>query len=471
MKNYKEIPGLENYLINKNGKIKKITGIYIKTTGNIYVALSKEKQRKTFLIGTLVSEVFNLKNHNKEGYRLINLDSDKTNNKLSNLKWISRKKYNKKFPGPLKGKTYREIYGTEHPKCGFQRGENNVAKRPEVREKIINKLRDFKYKMMRKIHIDEDGNKYRSSFEVDVKNHLVKLGLKFDYKKHYENKIKIKDKIFIPDFLFKASEITKKHPKRNRKILIEITGSVFPEWRKKFIEKIDYIVEHDKEKKYFIIIVTYPRIYHYYCFLNQKYGSERVHVFSFGDPEIENNCRTLVNKKITNIDYTHFLPWHERSCSQLHGHSSEIELKITGFFGLELEPWLIDFSKIKKIVKKAVNCIDHKLIINTTSSKIKYSKDKKYINIKTITKKGNYEIKAPSKTVTLLNFDTTAENLSFYIAEKIAILLPSSIFRVEVTLDEGINNAAKAIYQKQIPEIKNIFTKEFKKIVKFHASY
>lgn len=35
-----------------------------------------------------------------------------------------------------KGKTYKEIYGENRPRCGFKSGEDNVSKKPEIREKI-----------------------------------------------------------------------------------------------------------------------------------------------------------------------------------------------------------------------------------------------------------------------------------------------------------------------------------------------
>jgi hypothetical protein len=35
----------------------------------------------------------------------------------------------------LKGKTYEEIYGDREVKCGFKKGEDNVAHRPDVKEK------------------------------------------------------------------------------------------------------------------------------------------------------------------------------------------------------------------------------------------------------------------------------------------------------------------------------------------------
>lgn len=45
----------------------------------------------------------------------------------------------------VRGKTYTEIYGKDSSFCGFQRGENNVAKRVEVRNKISKILKEGRH--------------------------------------------------------------------------------------------------------------------------------------------------------------------------------------------------------------------------------------------------------------------------------------------------------------------------------------
>lgn len=86
-----------------------------------------------------------------------------------------------------KGKTYAEIYGNRKVKCGFQRGENNVAKRPEIRERIsigvrksyedqnlINRRRQRLLKgpilTRNKTVSDNYGNLYRSKLEAAFSN-------------------------------------------------------------------------------------------------------------------------------------------------------------------------------------------------------------------------------------------------------------------------------------------------------------
>jgi len=41
-----------------------------------------------------------------------------------------------------KGMTYMEIYGTKRPNCGYKPGELNIAKRPEIRKKISNAVKE-----------------------------------------------------------------------------------------------------------------------------------------------------------------------------------------------------------------------------------------------------------------------------------------------------------------------------------------
>lgn len=48
----------------------------------------------------------------------------------------TRQKLSESKKGVNKGKTYKEIYGTDEPGCGFKSGDENAAKRPEVRKKI-----------------------------------------------------------------------------------------------------------------------------------------------------------------------------------------------------------------------------------------------------------------------------------------------------------------------------------------------
>jgi hypothetical protein len=53
----------------------------------------------------------------------------------------TKQKISKANKGKNKGKTYKEIYGSDNPGCGFKSGDEHVCKRPEVRKKLSENAR------------------------------------------------------------------------------------------------------------------------------------------------------------------------------------------------------------------------------------------------------------------------------------------------------------------------------------------
>jgi 6-pyruvoyltetrahydropterin/6-carboxytetrahydropterin synthase len=83
-----------------------------------------------------------------------------------------------------------------------------------------------------------------------------------------------------------------------------------------------------------------------------------------------NQYFSLIKKKIGSIfiedpslsfDYAHILPLVKK-CSILHGHTSTVMVEIIG----KMENGLvIDFSDAKRLIKEAINDLDHKFFINS----------------------------------------------------------------------------------------------------------
>jgi hypothetical protein len=161
----------------------------------------------------------------------------------------------------LKGKTYKEIYGDKKVKCGFQRGDKNIAKQAEIRKKIsdgvkasytpeLKQLRseqayktNFIHNHYNKNKPDKLGNLYRSKLEVLFANLLIDNDIKFDYEKAIplcNGKIKIVDFI-IDDFIY-----------------IEVSGYAYKNWQMDFIEKINLLKQSINEEN-IIYLLTYDK--------------------------------------------------------------------------------------------------------------------------------------------------------------------------------------------------------------------
>lgn len=166
-------------------------------------------------------------------------------------------------PNPNKGKTYLEIYGTTNPKCGFKKGEANIAKKPEIRKKIsegVKKSYTPELRLKRSIQArnnlkfltgggyksrktsDNYGNYFRSSLEAEFSNFLIENNINYEYEK-IVNMINGRKKIV--DFVI------------DNDILIEVSDYVFDDWQKTFNEKMKLLRNTFDPSEKILILITY----------------------------------------------------------------------------------------------------------------------------------------------------------------------------------------------------------------------
>ena len=163
----------------------------------------------------------------------------------------------------LKGKTYKEIYGTDIPKCGFRKGDDNQAKKEDVKIKIskgvkksyTEELKEVRRQEMYK-RIDEGrlnnfhglkyenskGEKYRSNLEVLFSEILITNNISYKYEVTYKlnnGQRKIVDFV-LEDF-----------------ILVEITGYAYTNWQLAFQKKIKLLRESVDNP---ILVLTYSEM-------------------------------------------------------------------------------------------------------------------------------------------------------------------------------------------------------------------
>lgn len=159
----------------------------------------------------------------------------------------------------LKGRSYLEIYGTKVPKCGFQSGENNIAKDPWIRRKIsvgvrksyVNNKRLIELRrsqltkrnlagiMTHKKYQNKYGEWFRSRLEVHFSEILHRHKLEYEYEVPillYDGSCKIVD--------FKIADI-----------LVEVSGFAYDSWRKDFVQKMKKLRRSTDSQ---ILVLTYP---------------------------------------------------------------------------------------------------------------------------------------------------------------------------------------------------------------------
>ena len=135
------------------------------------------------------------------------------------------------------------------------------------------------------------------------------------------------------------------------------------------------------------------------------------------------------------FDYAHILPLVEK-CSIIHGHTSTIMIEIIGEMKNNL---VIDFSEAKKIIKQALNQIDHKFFINKRYLK---KEEDNHIFIEFDGPKGYFNLKMPKDTTFLLDGEATVENLSTEIIKMLSYKMPDNVQAIGVYIYEGVNKGA-----------------------------
>jgi 6-pyruvoyltetrahydropterin/6-carboxytetrahydropterin synthase len=139
-----------------------------------------------------------------------------------------------------------------------------------------------------------------------------------------------------------------------------------------------------------------------------------------------------------NFDYAHTLPQVEK-CSVLHGHTSSVMVEI---IGSKKDGMIIDFGDAKRIVKQALDTIDHKFFINR---KYLVDEDNGHYKVSFLGPKGTFDIKVPKNTAYVLNDEATVENLASELLKIMAPKMPRNVQGLGVYVYEGFSKGAHVI--------------------------
>jgi 6-pyruvoyltetrahydropterin/6-carboxytetrahydropterin synthase len=263
-------------------------------------------------------------------------------------------------------------------------------------EKIITD-RDLKY-------LDGKGNLLRSRTELSIANMLKFLGIDYEY----NSKVKLDDSSIVNvDFKTKMG-------------LIEVVDT------EEDALKFEKISANNGER---IIAIG-----------NSKHAgrvSELSSLFCY-DNSTSDIRSIFIEDPTLNFDYAHTLPLVEQ-CSILHGHTSSVMVEI---IGSKKDGMVIDFGDAKRIVKQALDKIDHKFFINR---KFLVDEDDEHYRVSFLGPKGTFDIKVPKNTAYMLNDEATVENLASELVKIMSSKMPKNVQALGVYVYEGASKGAHVI--------------------------
>ena len=161
-------------------------------------------------------------------------------------------------------------------------------------------------------------------------------------------------------------------------------------------------------------------------------------LFLYDEPDKVQTGSIFIEDPSLAFDYAHILPLVEK-CSVLHGHTSTVMVEIIGSMKNNL---VIDFGDAKRIIKDALNAIDHKFFINKKYLK---KEDDTHYYVAFEGPRGYFNLQLPKMTTYMMSGEATVENLSTEIIGLLAPCMPPNVEALGVYIYEGVNKGAHII--------------------------
>ncbi len=84
--------------------------------------------------------------------------------------------------------------------------------------------------------------------------------------------------------------------------------------------------------------------------------------------------RVTVSKDYLVFSSAHFITYRGHTCESLHGHNYRVGITVEGPIDAECL-FVVDFAILKRIVRKYVDSIDHRVLLPTRNPKLAYRTD------------------------------------------------------------------------------------------------
>lgn len=153
--------------------------------------------------------------------------------------------------------------------------------------------------------------------------------------------------------------------------------------------------------------------------------------------------RVSVSKDYLVFAAAHFITFRGHQCEPLHGHNYRVAVTVEG----ELEPecrFVLDFSVLKKSLRRLVDAIDHRVLLPNRSAKLSYEEADGRV---TVLYFGEPLYVFPATDCVMLPIEnTTAELIASHLAGRLADDLRKegydALSWLEVEVEENIGQSA-----------------------------
>jgi 6-pyruvoyltetrahydropterin/6-carboxytetrahydropterin synthase len=152
--------------------------------------------------------------------------------------------------------------------------------------------------------------------------------------------------------------------------------------------------------------------------------------------------KIVINGIHANLRFSsaHMIPCHQ-FCGGIHGHSYHVDVQVEGERAGEFG-FVVDFKKVKELMRGICKKLDHKVLIPLKSLKIEFKNTEDNVEFSI----GPKEYSLPCEDCCLLPLESTsAEDLAEYFALKLYNSLNNennNIKSVQVCVNEGIGQGA-----------------------------
>jgi 6-pyruvoyltetrahydropterin/6-carboxytetrahydropterin synthase len=131
---------------------------------------------------------------------------------------------------------------------------------------------------------------------------------------------------------------------------------------------------------------------------------------------VQSRFRVQVSKDYLVFASAHFITFQGHQCETLHGHNYRVGVAVEGSLDAECL-FVLDFSVLKRITRRFVDEIDHKVLLPTQNPKLAYHEDGDRVRVDYF---GEPTYVFPKRDCALLPIqNSTAEMLAQYLGTRV----------------------------------------------------